>query len=83
MYLEVELLREKLLTMGALEFGHSHMDHLGMLIEVSLLREFHVAVAALKGALPCVRPQMVKILAHRKDTELASFVLRNGMLALE
>ena len=69
--------------MRAQEFGNPKMYHLGMLIEVTLLGESHVTLATLEGALPCVRPQVVKILAHGKDTKLANLVLRSRVLALE
>lgn len=83
MYLKIELFGEEFVTMGAHEFGHPKMYHLGMLIQVTLLGESHVTLATLEGAFPCVCPKVVKILAHGKDTKLAFFVLRNRVLALE
>lgn len=76
MDLEVELFGKWFIAMRAQEFGNSHVDHLGVLVQVSLLGESHVAVATLEGALAGVRSQVVKIFAHRKDTELTSFLLR-------
>lgn len=72
MDLEVELFRKWFIAVRAQKFCNSHMDHLGVLVQVSLLGKSHVAVAAQEGALAGVRPQVVKILAHRKDTELTS-----------
>ena len=83
MHLKIELFGEEFVTMGTHEFGNSKMYHLGMLIQITFLGESHVTLATLEGALPCVCPQVVEILAHGKDTKLAFVVLRNRVLALE
>lgn len=83
MHLKIELFGEEFVTMWTHKFGNSKMYHLGMLVQIPLLRKFHVTLATLEGALSCVCPQVVKILAHGKDTKLAFAVLRNRMLALE
>ena len=75
MHLKIGLICEEFVRMGRHEFGYSKMYHLGMLIKVTLLGESHVTLATLEGALPCVCPQVVEILAHGKDTKLAFVVL--------
>jgi len=71
----------------ALKFGHSEMDHLGMLVQVAFLREAHIALGALEWPLPSVGPEMVEILAHGEDCESARRALAlasaNLVFALE
>ena len=51
MDLQVELLGEVLVAVGASELGHSHMDHLSVLVKVAFLGELHLAVVTDVGLL--------------------------------
>lgn len=82
MHLQIEFFGKRFLTMGAHELGHTEMYHLGVLVQVALLRELHVAVATLEWALSGVGPQVIKVLAHGENRELAC-PLGVFMLALE
>ena len=46
-----------------------HMDHLGVLVQITFLREPHVADLAFEGLLFSVGPKVVEEFAHRKYGE--------------
>lgn len=54
-----------------------------MLVEITFLRESHVALFALEGALTGMGPQVIEIFAHGGNTKRASLVVRGLVLALE
>ena len=56
MHLQVEFLRENLIAMGAVELGHTVMDHLFVFVQVSFLGKLHVALVTFVGPLPSVGP---------------------------
>ena len=72
MDLEVELLGENLVAVGAVELGHAPVDHLFVFVQVALLGELHLALVALVGPLARVGAQVVEVLAHRENREVAS-----------
>ena len=84
MDLEVELLGENLVAVGAEKLGHAPVDHLLVFVQVALLGELHIALVALVGPLARVSAQVVEVLAHREDREVARLAAaRVFVLALE
>ena len=57
--------------MGAVVLSLPNVDHLGVLVEIALLREPHIAQRALEGLLLRVRSQVVEELTQREDRERA------------
>ena len=53
----------------ARKLGNPHVNHFDVLVEVTFLGKMHVAMGAGVGLLTRVGPQVVEVLAHRKDGE--------------
>ena len=71
MHPEVVLFRKGLRAVRAFVLRLPHVDHLGVLVQVTFLREPHVADLAFEGFLFGVGPKVVEKLAHRKYGERA------------
>ena len=84
MDLQVELLGEYLVTVGAIELSQAPMDHLFVFVKVAFLREFHITYITLVWPLPGMGAQMVEVLAHREYREVTRLAIqRVFMLALK
>ena len=84
MDLQVELLREYLVTVSTIELSQAPMDHLFVLVEVAFLRELHLAFVTFVWPLPGMGAQMVEVLAHREYREVARLAVQGVfMLALK
>jgi hypothetical protein len=66
MYLQVELFREALIAMWASVLDLPNMDHIGMFVKITLLREPHRAVFTFVWLLPGVCSQMIEVLTDRE-----------------
>lgn len=78
MNLKIKLFGKYFLAVRARKLGNPHMNHFDVLVEVPFLGKMHAAIRAGVGLLTRVGPQVVEVLAHRKDGEGTL-----AMLALE
>ena len=69
MNLEIKFFGKNSLAVWARELASAHMNHFDVLVEVTFLGKMHVAMRAGVGLLTRVGPQVVEVLAHRKDGE--------------
>ena len=69
MNLEIKFFGKNSLAVRARELASAQMNHFDVFVEVTFLRKMHVAMGAGVGLLTRVGPQVVEVLAHRKDGE--------------